>query len=197
MTSMITTMVNDWCRKNGKPVSDVTKKQYKIDLSRFLRKYGEKTKNKELIELSKFNMRRASLKSKLPENILNAEEVDRMIKASGSIRDKALILLMYALGARRGEIEKCRIKDVKEHPHGFHIVLNSKTGARQVLLIRCQTFLRDWLNHHPRDDDPDAPLFVTLKKCGEKHQENIALGEPSIDKIIYKAFAKALEQAQL
>lgn len=156
--------VNDWCRKNGKPVSDVTKKQYKVGLSRFLRKYGEKTRNKNLTELSKFNMGRASLKSKLPEDILTVEEVDRMIEAASSIRDKALVSLMYESGARRGEIEKCRIKDVKSHPHGFHIVLNSKTGARQVLLVRCQTFLREWLNYHPLGDDPNAPLFVTSKK---------------------------------
>jgi integrase/recombinase XerD len=196
--------VNDWCRQNGKPVSDVTKKQYKVGLSRFLRKYGEKTRNKDLIELSKFNMGRASLKSKLPEDILSVDEIDKMIEAAGSIRDKALVSLMYESGARRGEIEKCRKKDVKYHPHGFHIMLNGKTGARQVLLIRCQTFLREWLNYHPLGDDPNASLFVTLKKYSKKSQKNVASGElssdkrpdnvalggPSIDKIIHQA-AKA------
>jgi site-specific recombinase XerC len=127
-------------------------------------------------------MGRASLKSKLPEDILTVEEVDRTIEAAGSIRDKALVSLMFDSGARRGEIEKCRIKDVKPHEHGFQIVLNGKTGARQIILFRCQTFLREWLNFHPLDGNPNAPLFVILKKYSKKSQKNVASGEPSTDK---------------
>jgi site-specific recombinase XerC len=77
-------------------------------------------------------MGKASLKSKLPKDIITVEEVDRMIEAAGSIRDKALVSLMYESGARCDEIEKCRIKDVKPHPHGLHIMLNGKTGVRLV-----------------------------------------------------------------
>jgi len=68
------------------------------------------------------------------------------------------------LGARVGEIQNCKIGDVKDHPYGFHITLNGKTGKRQVLLHKYQVCLKQWLVDHPNANDPGAPLFTTARE---------------------------------
>lgn len=159
--------LNDWCRKtDGKPISDATKKQYQIGLVRFLRHWGEETDNSKLIELAKFNFGKIRLTRKLPEDLLSKDDIDSLVAAADTTMEKALIAILYESGARRGEIEHCRIKDVIPNPNGFHIRLDGKTGHRQVLVHLYQTYLRDWLNDHPVGNNPNAPLFGKFK--GEK-----------------------------
>ena len=47
------------------------------------------------------------------------EEVEKIIACCIGIRDKAFVAIIYELGARVGEIEDCKIGNVKDHPSGF------------------------------------------------------------------------------
>ena len=174
--------MNNWNRKrDGKPVSDATKKQYKVGIVRFLRHWGKETENKNLIELSNFDFSKTKSTRKLPEDLLTKEDIDRMIAAADLSRDKALVAVLYESGARRGELVNCRLKDVRANPNGFHIRLDGKTGARQVLVHFYQTYLRDWINAHPIKDDPNAPLFGKFES-----QKYIALDGAAIYYLITK-----------
>ena len=179
--------INCWVRKrDGKPVADATKKQYKIGLTRFLRHYGEEIENKNMIELAKFHFGKIKLMRKLPEDLLSREDVSRLIAAADGTRDKALIATIFESGARRGEIEHCRIKDIMSNTNGFHMRLDGKTGQRQVLLHIYQTYLRDWLNAHPMGNDPTMPLFGKFE--GDKY---IALDGKAIYYIVRKTAKRA------
>ncbi len=186
--------INDLVRKrDGMPASDATKKQYRIGLTRFLRHYGEETDNEDLIGLANINSGKIRLTRKLPEDLLSRDDVNRMIAVASSIQEKALIATIYESGARRGEIEHCRIKDVQPNPNGFYIRLNGKTGARQVLFHLYQTYLRDWLNAHPMADDPNAPLFGKFKSQKDKKFKSnfIGLDGKAIYYIVKKTANKA------
>ena len=158
--------INDWTKKNGKPASPTSKMQYKITFQRFLKGYGavRSTDNKELIELAKFGFAKVEGKKLESEDILSEEEVEKIIACCIGIRDKALVAIIYELGARVGETQNCKIGDVKDHPYGFHITLNGKTGRRQVLLHKYQIYLKHWLDVHPNANDPKAPLFTTSRE---------------------------------
>jgi integrase len=113
--------INDWTKKNGKPASATSKMQYKITFQRFLKGYGKSTDNQKLIELAKFGFTRVEGKKLESENILSEEEIEKIIACCIGIRDKALVAIIYELGARVGEIQNCKIGDVKDRPYGFHI----------------------------------------------------------------------------
>lgn len=178
--------IKDWHRKrDGKEVAEATKKQYKIGIKRFLKRYGEEIENKNMIELAKFDFGKTKLTRKLPEDLLSRDDVNRLIGGAEGTRDKALIATIYESGARRGEIEHCRIKDVVPNPNGFHMRLDGKTGQRQVLIHFNQTYLREWLNEHPMANDPNMPLFGKFES--EKY---IALDGKAIYYVIKKTAKK-------
>jgi integrase/recombinase XerD len=196
--------INSLKKDNGKTVSNTTKMHYKLMLQHFLKQYGTSSRNGALIKLSKFVIVKAKGKKLESENLLTEEEVDRIISCSIGIRDKALISFIYELGARIGEVQNCKMKDVKEHPYGFHITLDGKTGPRQVVLHKNQAWLKKWLENHPNPDDPEAPLFTTTREYNEtsygKNKKKYAKEEPrshtplramSISYLLKKAARKA------
>lgn len=157
-------MINDLKRKkDGKPAADTTKQLYKISLKRFLKKYGKEIDNRDMTRLADFEMAPAKPKRLKPEDLLTDEELNSIIIQCKTLRDRACIALLAETGARVGEIEHCRLKDVKAAPHGFKITLRGKTGEREVLVYKCQQLLRQWINVHP-DENPESPLFPTVRK---------------------------------
>ncbi|MBN2331063.1 MAG: tyrosine-type recombinase/integrase [Candidatus Aenigmarchaeota archaeon] len=98
---------------------------------------------------------------KLPEELLTQEEIHAMIAAAMSTRDRAFIAMLYESGCRIGEVLGMQIRHINQHPHGFQISVNGKTGPRRLLLIACAQYVTDWLNEHPRRRNPAAPLWIT------------------------------------
>lgn len=159
--------INNWTKKDCKPASKSSKHLMKVMLRRFLVKYGKSIGNKEMIEAADFDFAKVKGIKLENEDILTEDEVNRIISACRSIRDKAVISLLYESGARVGEIEKLKIKDVKDNKYGFHVTLNGKTGKRQVIIHQCQEVLKLWLNAHPDNQNPESPLFTTVKQYNE------------------------------
>lgn len=158
-------MINDLKRKkDGKPAADTTKQLYKISLKRFLKKFGREIDNRDMARLADFEMAPVKPPRLKPEDILTDEELNSIIINCKTLRDRACIALLAETGARVGEIEHCKLGDVKPAPHGFYITLRGKTGERQVIVYKCQQLLRQWLNVHPEDENPDSPLFPTQRE---------------------------------
>lgn len=99
---------------------------------------------------------------KLPSDLLTVEEIKAMADASDNFRDKAIIMVAYESGARLGEIENLKIKDVQFDKYGATILVNGKTGARRIRLIDSEPDLRNWINHHPFKENPKSPLWVNV-----------------------------------
>lgn len=101
-------------------------------------------------------------KKKLPEEILSEEEVWRMVKAAKSLRDKAFIAVLYESGCRIGEMLSLKLKNVIFDEYGAVIIVHGKTGYRRVRLVASVPHLAAWVSYHPRQDEPEAPLWVSI-----------------------------------
>jgi site-specific recombinase XerD len=99
-------------------------------------------------------------KKKLPEDLLSESDVEALISAAMEIRTKALVATLYDSGCRASELLGMRIRDVSADDYSAIIVLRGKTGARRVRIVFATPYLMQWLESHPRKDDPDAPLWT-------------------------------------
>jgi integrase/recombinase XerD len=103
-------------------------------------------------------------------------------------------------GCRPHEILKLRIKDVvlrlqlrmKEIAKYAEVLVNGKTGSRHIPLINSIPYVKDWLDQHPQQGNPNAPLI-----CGYGKSLGRRLSPMAITKLYerYKIglFAELLE----
>jgi integrase/recombinase XerD len=103
---------------------------------------------------------------KLPEELLTGEDIEKMIKASPDLRDKALISVLYESGCRIGEIGSLKIKDVHFDEYGAKINVFGKTGARRVRLVNSVPYLQSWINNHEKNQDVSAYLWINRNNGG-------------------------------
>lgn len=136
----------------------------------------------------------ATIKLKAPKNelpeIFNEEEVNKLVNAATTPRDKMAIAVAYESGARRGELLSCRLRHVTFDEFGAVLSLPvSKTKPRKVRLVWSASFLRQWLDCHPLRDNKEAFLFCSLHKphgvittSGLHYQLKIIAERAGIDK---------------
>jgi len=165
--------------KDREDISETTKLDYKIVLKRFYRWVGD-GEYPECVDW--INTTDKNSKNKLPEDMLNEEDVLDLIECADNHRDKAFISVLWETGARIGELIDLTVGALKDHKRGFQIVVKGKTGARRLLLIESVPYLREYLQKHPHGESKEAPLWVNF---GTTNQ-----GEKSS----YRALTKALEK---
>lgn len=170
--------VDNWTRKDGRPISNTTKSQYIVGFKRFLRWYGKRY-NEQYLKLADNLEKYGKPKGKLPSDMLTKDEILKMVDAATEPRDKALIAVLAESGCRIGELLACRIKDVERVPDGARITFpEGKTGSRTILISYMAQRLFTWLDNHPDKHNPDAPLWSTKmirksKKSGERAYRSI------------------------
>lgn len=113
---------------------------------------------------------------KLPSELLNEQEVLKMINYANSSRDKAIISSLYESGCRIGEFLKLKIKDLIFDKPGCIFIVHGKTGGRRIRIINSEPYMIDWINRHPDNNNPHAYLWL--------NNRNNMLG--------YSAFCKSL-----
>jgi len=117
------------------------------------------------------------------------EDVVPMIEATHNNRDAAIIATAFDAGARSGEFRDLQVGDISDHKHGRRMTVDGKNGQRSITLIPSVPFLQRWLQDHPADDDPSAPLWTKLhspepisfrmyKKLLETAAENAGVTRP-------------------
>jgi integrase len=87
-------------------------------------------------------------KTKLPEEILTLDEIRKIILSAKSIRNRALIALLYDSGCRPSELLDLKLKDIIFDDDGLIVIFNGKTGARRVRIITTldsDKFLKEYL----------------------------------------------------
>ncbi len=99
-----------------------------------------------------------------PDELLSEDDIRTLIKAAPNARDKALIACFYDSGCRRSELLSTTIADAKFDDYGCVLWLReSKTQSRPARLVFASSYLNDWLDVHPRKEDPTAPIFCSLR----------------------------------
>jgi integrase/recombinase XerD len=85
-----------------------------------------------------------------PDDMLTGGDIEALINAAPTNRDRALIACLFDSGARKGELLSTTIQDAKFDENGCILWLREgKTGPRPARLIYAASFLREWLNVHP------------------------------------------------
>ncbi|HII79040.1 MAG TPA: tyrosine-type recombinase/integrase [Methanosarcina sp.] len=136
------------------------KHDYKVALKKFYKWYF-KEENPELTRWIKTTVKKKD--QKLPEEMLTELDVLTLIECAEHERDKAMIALLWDIGARIGEIGTLHIKHISFDEQGAIINVTGKTGYRRVRAVWSVEYLKAWLQVHPEGYNPDAPLWVTLK----------------------------------
>jgi len=163
-----------------------TKRSQKVILKRFYKwvNDGEYPEKVDFI-----NTTEKTKNEKLPEDILDEEDIKTLIKNANHTRDKALISLLWETGARVGEIIDLEIGDFKDHKHGLKVVISGKTGARRLSLISSVPHIRSWFNSHPDGENLEAPAWVNIG--------NTNFGEKMSYKSILEMLKRTNERADL
>ena len=119
-------------------------------------------------------------------NFLSRPEVERVISSTETVRNKALLSLIYQLGLRRGEVRFLRRRDFRENSsrYGSIVVWRLKRGDlmpnESPLWKRTSDLLKAYLR--TRMDDSDA-LFLS--------QKGLPLGPQAVYYIFKRAATKA------
>lgn len=139
--------------------SPSTKRDFKVTLRKLYRFLRGKESIPE--EVDWYSTRLKANDKKLPEELLTEEEVKRMIKTVVNPRNKAFISILYESGCRIGEILMLKLKHIVPVDPGFQLTLDGKTGQRRIRIIASEPYLREWLNSHPKGDDPEAWFWLS------------------------------------
>ena len=99
---------------------------------------------------------------KMPEDLLTEQEILTLIRAATKPRDRAMIAVLAETGCRIGELLTCRIKHYRKSldQRTAHLLLNGKTGFRNVMIVASVPYLDDWVNMHPFNGEPDSFIFT-------------------------------------
>lgn len=158
---------------------------------------GKTSFNYAPMEVKELLERRAKpSERKLSKAVLTRDEVRTMLDYADTL-DKAIIMTLFDSGARIGEFEYIKVKDLRNVKEGLEITINQgKTGARRVLVKECISYLGAWLNEHPirgKDNkvNPEAYLwtsFETRRRISQggltKRIERVAKKVKGLDKSV-------------
>ncbi len=123
----------------------------------------------------------------LPEDILDEDEIMRMIKASPSLRNKAIIALLFDSGIRVGELMSLRIKDIDLRKEPAHITVSGKTGMRKIPILFSVPYLAAYLN----STEESKPEQFVWSAIGSWSNMNRAVDYNGIRKVLKIAGKKA------
>ncbi|HLB70000.1 MAG TPA: tyrosine-type recombinase/integrase [Candidatus Methanoperedens sp.] len=117
------------------------------------------------MELFTFKMKKP--KKTLPvDKLITRNDIQTLVKACNTPRDRALIMLLWDSAARLNEIMNLNLNQVEFDKYGAVIIVDGKTGRRRLRLTDSVPDLQAWVNIHPMKDIPDAPLFLTYNRYG-------------------------------
>jgi integrase len=88
------------------------------------------------------------------------EEIEQILQACNTIRDRLLITILVELGPRRQELFNMRLKDVQFDDKSAILWFDGKTGRRRRRLFRGEQNLVAYMSVHPNKADPEAKFWV-------------------------------------
>ena len=115
-------------------------------------------------EIAKLCALKQRLKRLTEDEILTLPEIEAIIKAAGSLRDRALLATLWGTGQRVGAICALRLGDVQANGHGFvltfrHVKVGGEEHTAYLLNDDGGMFLKAWLDAYRGSPASEAPLF--------------------------------------
>lgn len=102
-----------------------------------------------------------------PSQLLDMDEIMALIEAANNPRDKAFVAVLADTGLRIGAACSLRVQDVAFDGPAGTITINEdgpvKGASGQKPVTWSRGYLGNWLDVHPRNDEPGAPLFHKTK----------------------------------
>jgi integrase/recombinase XerD len=103
-----------------------------------------------------------------PSDLWTLEDDLLFLKYCPSLREKCYHTMSRDLSCRPHEILKLRLKDIQFKNNGNYqyaeVLLNGKTGSRNIPLIGSIPYLKDWMDQHPQTGNPNSPLICGFDK---------------------------------
>lgn len=134
-----------------------------VVLKRFFRELHGLDDGEVPPEFKGFKMKRPPKVTVLAEQLLDADELRRMLRACRNSMERVLIALLYEVGPRATELLSIDIMHVTKDVYGYLITIpdidGNKTGGRRVRVHLAAPYLDQWLKDHNRTDELRAPLF--------------------------------------
>lgn len=156
-------------KKNGDGLSERTILDHLTAIKSFWKWFkGLEDETPPEVKWIKTNPNRSS--KKLPDELPNTEDVEKLVNAATNARDKALISVLFDSGCRIGELLTLRIKNLNFDEYGGVLLVTGKTGQRRVRIIHSVQRLQTWLEQNPFKDQPDAIVFCSLSNKGRGKQ---------------------------
>jgi integrase len=118
--------------------------------------------------------------------VYSADDVDRILRACRSLRDRLMIEILAETGCRRGELHALKIKDIQFDQYTAIVWFHGKSGTRQRRLYASKQDVMIYLEQHPRRDDPEAALWV--------NRDGSPLAYQGVYKIISRIGQRALNR---
>ena len=140
-------------------IAGSTLTQRKIILKKFFRWLYETEDYPLPVRWLKIN--RDSYNYKKPSEMLDDEEVSKLINGCVRLRDRAIISLLYDSAIRIGELTGLNIGDVKSEGEIITITVDGKTGQINVELISSVPLLTRWIDEHPFKNDITKSLWLS------------------------------------
>jgi len=176
--------------RGGLKISSRSLNNYKDELRgfmKFLKKHdvAAEIKNDRLNELN----------SLTAEDMLTSSDIDKLIRAASTPRNKAIIALYTETGMRPSELFNLQIKDYGQNSGVKTLTIFGKKRKRVRPIVGSVPYLAEWLNNHPQADKPEAPLFVkSVLKRRKKDKEGkvICEGEKIYAPLPYAAVLKMI-----
>ena len=108
-----------------------------------------------------------------PSDLWSIEDDLLFLKYCPSAREKCYQMISRDLSCRPNEIIKLKLKDIHFKNSGNYqyaeVLINGKTGSRNIPLISSIPYLKDWIDQHPQAGNPNCPLICGLgKKLGKR-----------------------------
>ncbi|MBI3859461.1 MAG: tyrosine-type recombinase/integrase [Thaumarchaeota archaeon] len=100
--------------------------------------------------------------TKLPSDLLNEEDVRKILGATDHPMLAAFVAFLDEIGAREGEALSMTIGSVIFDGTDAICKLRGKTGERQIYLVKSVSMLSRWLDLHPFREEPKAALWLNL-----------------------------------
>ncbi len=141
-----------------------TKHDYKIILKRFFQWLRGTEEYPEEVRWIKSTLKKCD--TKLPEELLNQEDIKKMIENAYYPRNKALVAFLFESGCRVGELISLKIRNLEFDDLGCLVTLDGKTGMRKIRVVSSVPHLSLWLENHPFRNDRDAWLWASISNRG-------------------------------
>jgi len=110
-----------------------------------------------------FDKRKEKIKEE--KDVLTREEVYKLVDCAEYMRDKAFISLLFEGCMRISEATNLKVGDITFDNKGYSFVCNGKNGHwyKRVMSKEAVQYMKNYLEKHPQKDNPDSPLWLTLK----------------------------------